>query len=133
MTSFESIRRCTCGCVSRPAFKLSASLLDIMGQSKEISQDLRKKMVDFHKSGSSLGAISTRLKVPRSSVQTIIHKCKHRHTAQEGDAFCLLEMSVLWCESANQSQNSSIGPCEDAGGNRYKSIYIYSKTRPIST
>ena len=21
-----------------------------------------------------------------------------RHTAQEGDAFCLLEMNVLWCE-----------------------------------
>uniref|UniRef100_A0A4W5L4D3 MCF.2 cell line derived transforming sequence like n=1 Tax=Hucho hucho TaxID=62062 RepID=A0A4W5L4D3_9TELE len=35
--------RCTCGCISRPTFKLSASLLDIMGKSKEISQDLRKK------------------------------------------------------------------------------------------
>ena len=49
-----------------------ASLHDIMGKSKEISQDLRKKIVDLHKSGSSLGAISKCLKVPRSSVQTIV-------------------------------------------------------------
>ena len=42
-------------------------LLDIMGKSKEISQDL-------HKSGSSLVAISKLLKVPRSSVQTIVRK-----------------------------------------------------------
>uniref|UniRef100_A0A4W5PAM8 ER membrane protein complex subunit 1 n=1 Tax=Hucho hucho TaxID=62062 RepID=A0A4W5PAM8_9TELE len=36
-------------------FTLSASLLDIMGKSKKISQDLRKKFVVLHKSGSSLG------------------------------------------------------------------------------
>ena len=35
--------RCTCGCISRPTFKLIASLLDIMWKSKEISQDLIKK------------------------------------------------------------------------------------------
>ena len=51
------------------------------------------------------------------------------HTAQEGDAFCLLEMNVLGAKSANQSQISK-GPCED-GGNRYKSIYIHSKMSPI--
>ena len=34
--------RCPCGCISRPTFKLSDSLLEIMGKSKEISQDLRK-------------------------------------------------------------------------------------------
>ena len=56
-------------------------------------------MVDFHKSGSLLGAISKRLMVPCSSVQTIVLKYKHhgttqRNTAQEGDAFCLLEMNV---------------------------------------
>ena len=38
--------RCTCGCISRPFFKLSTALLDIMGKSKEISQDLRKKIGD---------------------------------------------------------------------------------------
>ena len=52
------------------------------------------------------------------------------HIAQEGDAFCLLEMNIL---CANQSQNNSKGPCEDARGNRYKSIYFHSKTSPIST
>ena len=52
-----------------------------MGKSKEISQDLRKTIVDLHKSGSSLGAISKHLKVPRSSVQTIVRKYKH-HTMQ---------------------------------------------------
>ena len=74
--------RCTCGCISRPTFKLSASLLDIMGKSKEISQDLRKNIVDLHKSGSSLGAISKCLNVPRSSVQTIVRKYKHYGTTQ---------------------------------------------------
>ena len=73
---------CTCGCISRPTFKLSASLLNIMGKSKEISQDLRKNIVDLHKSVSSLGAISKRQKVPRSSVQTIVRKYKHHGTTQ---------------------------------------------------
>ena len=45
----------------------SVPLLDIMGKSKEISQDLHKKIVDLHKSGSSLREISKRLKVPPSS------------------------------------------------------------------
>ena len=39
-------------------------------------------MIDLHKSGSSLGAISKRLKVPRSSVQTIVRKYKHHGTTQ---------------------------------------------------
>jgi hypothetical protein len=45
--------RCTCGCISRPNLTISASLHDIMGKSKEISQDLRIKCVDLDKSGSS--------------------------------------------------------------------------------
>uniref|UniRef100_A0AAZ3SFS1 Transposase Tc1-like domain-containing protein n=1 Tax=Oncorhynchus tshawytscha TaxID=74940 RepID=A0AAZ3SFS1_ONCTS len=36
----------------------------------------------LHKSGSSLGAISKCLKVPRSSVQTIVRKYKHHGTTQ---------------------------------------------------
>ena len=54
--------------------------------------------------------------------------CSH-HTAQEGDAFCLLEMNVLGAKSANQSQNNSKGPCDDAGGNRYESIYTAQKNK----
>ena len=45
-------------------------------------EDLRKIIVDLHKSGSSLGAISKRLKVPRSLVQTTVHKYKHHGTTQ---------------------------------------------------
>ena len=40
---------------------------------------------------------------------------RSRHTAQEGDAFCLLEMNVLWCENGKSIPEQ---PCEDAGGNR---------------
>ena len=73
----------------RPTFKLSAVLLDIMGKSKEISQDLRKTIVDLHKSGSSLEAISKRLKVhihlykqQYASINTLgPRSC---HTTQEG-------------------------------------------------
>ena len=68
--------------MSRPAFKLSGSLLDIMGKSKEINHVLSKAIVDLHKSGSSLGAISKCVKVPRSSVQTIVRKYKHHGTMQ---------------------------------------------------
>ena len=60
-------------------------LLGDTGKSKEISQDLRKKIVDVHKSGSSLGAIFKRLKVPRSSVQTIVRKYKHHGTTQQSN------------------------------------------------
>ena len=42
----------------------------------------QKKTVDLHKPGSSLGAISKSLKVPRSSVQTIVRKYKHHGTTQ---------------------------------------------------
>ena len=42
----------------------------------------QKTLVDLHKSGSSLGAISKRLKVPHSSEQTIVCKYKHHGTTQ---------------------------------------------------
>ena len=46
------------------------------------NQKKSAKIVDLHKSGSSLGVISTRLKVPRSSVQTVVLKYKHHGTTQ---------------------------------------------------
>ena len=42
----------------------------------------QKTIVDLHMSGSSLGAISKCLKVPRSSVLTIVCKYKHHGTTQ---------------------------------------------------
>jgi hypothetical protein len=48
-----------------------------------------------------------------------------RHTAQEGDVFGLLEINILWCEkgkSIPEQQHRTLW------GNRYKTIYIHSKT-----
>ena len=105
--------RCTCGCISRPTFKPSASLLDI----KRNQPRPQKINWNLHKSGSSLGAISKCPRVPRLSVQTIVRKYKYHsshHTAQEGDAFCLREMSVLWCKkckSIPEQQQRTLWRC----------------------
>lgn len=45
-----------------------------MGKTKELSVDLRQKIIDFHKSGNSYGEISKRLSIPRSTVQSVIKK-----------------------------------------------------------
>ena len=107
------------------------------GKIKEISQDLRKKIVDLHKSGSSRGAISKRLKVPRSSVQTIVRKYKHGTTQpsyRSGRRRVLSprDEHILVRKCLNKSQNNSKGPCEDAGGNKYKSIFINKSYIDIS-
>ena len=127
--------RCTCGCTSRPTFKLSASLLDTMGKSKEISQDLRKKIVDLHKSGLSLGAISKCLKEPRSSVRTIVRKYKHHGTTQP--SYRSGRRRVLFprdertlVRKVQINPKATAKDLEDVGGNRYryKNIYILCKT-----
>ena len=51
------------------------------GKIKRNQPRAQKKIVDLHKSGSSLGAISKRLKVPRS-VQTTVRNYKHHGTMQ---------------------------------------------------
>ena len=80
LTSFESI-----GGVPVDVFQglplnsvpLSLTSWENQKKSTNISE---KNIVDLHKSGSSLGAISKRLKVPHSSVQTIVCKYKHHGT-----------------------------------------------------
>ena len=57
--------------VLKAHLKHIAFLCNIMVKSKEISKDSRQRTLDLYKSGSSLGAISRCLKVPRSSSQTI--------------------------------------------------------------
>ena len=52
-----------------------------------------EKNVDPHKSGSSLGAISKRLKVSHSCVQTIVHKYQHHGTTQP--SYCSGRRCVL--------------------------------------
>ena len=44
------------GMYLRPHLKHFASLFEIMGKSKEIVQEIRKRIMERHKSGSSLGA-----------------------------------------------------------------------------
>ena len=51
-------------------------------ENQKKSAKTSEKNGDLHKSGSSLGAISRCLKVPRSSVQTIVCKYKHHGTMQ---------------------------------------------------
>ena len=51
-------------------------------ESQKKSAKTSEKIVDLHKSGSSLGAISKRMKVPHSSRQTIVRKSKHHWTTQ---------------------------------------------------
>ena len=58
-------------------FKISpkhTSLCDILGKSKEISQDIRKRFVDLQMASSSLGTITRSLNVLHSSIQTNIDK-----------------------------------------------------------
>ena len=84
----------------------------------------KKNIVDLHKSGSSLGAISKHLKVPLSSVQKIVCKYNNmgprsRHTTQEGDVFCLLEMNVLWCEKCKSIPKDLVKMLEETGTKVY--------------
>ena len=81
MTSFESI-----GGVPADVFKGIPSnsvplCLTSWENQKKSAKTSGKNIVDLHKSGSSLGAISKRLKV-RSSVQTMVRKYKHHGTTQ---------------------------------------------------
>lgn len=51
-----------------------------MGKSKDISQDLRQRIVELHQEGLGYRKISAKLCVPISSVGTIIRKWKSRDT-----------------------------------------------------
>uniref|UniRef100_A0AAZ3NR05 Transposase Tc1-like domain-containing protein n=1 Tax=Oncorhynchus tshawytscha TaxID=74940 RepID=A0AAZ3NR05_ONCTS len=82
MTSFESI-----GGVPVDVFQgLPSNSVPLCLTSWENQKKSAKTsefiFVDLHKSGSSLGAISNHLKVPRSSEQTIVRKYKHHGTTQ---------------------------------------------------
>uniref|UniRef100_A0A4W5PT21 Glypican-3 n=1 Tax=Hucho hucho TaxID=62062 RepID=A0A4W5PT21_9TELE len=68
-------------CSREPAAPMLLCLTSWENQNKS-AKNSGKKIVDLHKSGSSSGAISKRLKVPRSSVQAIVCKYKHHGTTQ---------------------------------------------------
>ncbi|MEQ2300070.1 hypothetical protein AMECASPLE_021551 [Ameca splendens] len=60
----------------------------------EINQDIRKSILDLHKSDSSFDIISRCLKEPASSAQTIIGKPEQHGNVQEGDGFCKPEINM---------------------------------------
>lgn len=53
-----------------------------MVKTKELSVDLRQKIINFHKSKHSYGDISKRLGIPRSTVQYVIKKFKQFGTVE---------------------------------------------------
>ena len=56
----------------------------IMPKPKEISVDLRKRIVDAHKAGEGYTKLSQRFQVSRTGVRSIIKKLKESHTVQTG-------------------------------------------------
>ena len=60
----------------------SNSVPHCLTNQKKSAKTSGKKTEDLQKSGSALGAISKCLKVPHSSVQTIVRKYKHHGTKQ---------------------------------------------------
>uniref|UniRef100_A0AAZ3QRC8 Sleeping Beauty transposase HTH domain-containing protein n=1 Tax=Oncorhynchus tshawytscha TaxID=74940 RepID=A0AAZ3QRC8_ONCTS len=106
-------------------------------KSKEISQDLRKKII-APKSGSSLGAISKCLKVPHSSVQTIVCKYKHHGTTQQSyrsgrrRVLSPRDERTLVREVQINPRRAAKDLVKMLGKEWYKSIYIHSKTSSIN-
>lgn len=72
-----------------------------MGKSKEFTADKRKRTVDLHRSGMSLGDIFKQLPSPRSSVSGSVHKNKsfdgEKHLqGLEENSNCLTPLGKLW-------------------------------------
>ena len=112
----------------------SVSLCLTSGENLNKSANTSEKNVDLHKSGSSLGAISKCLKVPCSSVQTIVCKYEHHGTRQPLNRSrrrrVLSPSDEHTLVRKVQINPRTTAKDKDAGGNRFKGIYIHSKTRP---
>ena len=54
----------------------------MMGMTKELSIDLRQRIINFHKWGNSYSTISNWLAIPRSMVLSIIKKFKQFGTTE---------------------------------------------------
>jgi transposase len=75
-----------------PSNAMSLSLTSWENQKKS-AMTSEKNIEDLHTSGSSLGEITKRLKVPHSSVQTIVRKYKHHgitHPSYRSGRRCVL-------------------------------------------
>uniref|UniRef100_A0A4W5QW43 FinTRIM family, member 67 n=1 Tax=Hucho hucho TaxID=62062 RepID=A0A4W5QW43_9TELE len=112
--------------------------LQYFGDVSKTVSELREKVEDFLK-GEWI-KISTTVNIvdvvlppePKTREQFLQYSCQL--TLDPNTAHTRLSLSEGNRKvTANQSQNNSKGPCEDAVGNRYESIYIHSKMSPIST
>ena len=71
------------------------------------------RIVDLHQSGSLWSTVSRCVKVPRSSVQTIIHQYKHHgyvQPSQSSGSFWDPEMNLLWCEMFTSTPEQKLLP-----------------------
>ena len=71
----------------RPLHVSSGAATDVvglrdMGKAKELSKDLREKIVELYKTGKGYKKISKELRMPISSVQTLIKKWKMRDSVE---------------------------------------------------
>ena len=112
--------RCTCLWMYLKAYLQTQRLFSWHhGKIKWNQPRPQKKIVDLHKSGSSLGAISKCLKVPRLSVQTIVCKYKHHGTTQpsyHSGRRCVLSPRdertlVRKCKSIPEEQQRTLWRC----------------------
>ena len=53
-----------------------------MGKTKELSFDLRRRIINFQKLGNNYGIISKRLAIPKSTVKSVIKKFKQFVTTE---------------------------------------------------
>lgn len=98
--SFWVNYRLTCGCILRHTSN-TASLCDIMRKSKEISQDVRKRIV-VHSGVQFPDAWRCHVhlfKQSHTSINTM--GMSRHHIAQEGEGFCVPEMNVIWSVHIN--------------------------------
>ena len=100
---------------------------------KKSAKTSEKTVVDNHKTGSSLGAISKRLEVERSSVQTTVRKYKHHGSTQpsyhSGSALSPRDERTL----VQKGQINPRATAEDLWKMMEDTDTKGSKTSPVST
>uniref|UniRef100_A0A8C7FBA4 Calcium/calmodulin-dependent protein kinase type IV n=1 Tax=Oncorhynchus kisutch TaxID=8019 RepID=A0A8C7FBA4_ONCKI len=104
---------------------------------KLIVQDPKKRLTTLqalqHPWVTGKAVNSAHMDTAQKKLQEFNARRKLKVGTKTNSVFFFVQLMYFGAKSANQSQNNSKGPCEDAGGNGYNSIYIHSKTSPIST
>ena len=86
-----------------------------MGKTKDLSKDIRDKILDLHKAGMGYMKISKRLGEKLTSVGAIIRKCKkHTVTANFPRSGAPHKISASW--DINDDEKGQGSAQEDTGG-----------------